>query len=154
MVLVVSDGENLRALDFEDFEARMRKLLARHYGEVSLQPARNPGGASRAVDDYFAGDFKALDAFPVADNGTAFQRLIWRQLRDIPAGSTSSYGALAARIGKPSASRAVGLANGANPISIAVPCHRLVGADGSLTGYAGGLARKRWLLLHEGALQN
>lgn len=151
-ILVVSDGECLRALDFEDFETRMHKLLARHYGEVSLKPARNPGGARRAVDDYFAGNFQALDAFPVANNGTAFQQLIWRELRAIPAGSTSSYGELAKRIGNPSASRAVGLANGANPIAIAVPCHRMIGANGSLTGYAGGLERKRWLLQHEGAV--
>lgn len=151
-VLVVSDGSHLRALDFHDYEARMQRLLARHYGEVTLQPARDPGGASAAVDAYFAGDFQALDAFPVATNGTAFQRMIWRHLREIRAGSTSSYGELAKRIGNPAASRAVGLANGANPIAIAVPCHRMIGANGALTGYAGGLPRKRWLLRHEGAL--
>ncbi|MCC6708871.1 MAG: methylated-DNA--[protein]-cysteine S-methyltransferase [Gammaproteobacteria bacterium] len=150
-VLVVSDGESLRALDFEDFEARMHKLLARHYGEVELLPGRNPGGARHALDAYFAGDFHALDRFPVATNGTAFQQLIWRELRAISAGTTSTYGELATRIGNPAASRAVGLANGANPIAIAVPCHRMLGANGNLTGYAGGLTRKRWLLRHEGA---
>lgn len=151
-VLVVSDGSHLRALDFHDYETRMQRLLARHYGEVTLRPARDPGGASRAVEAYFAGDFQALDAFPVATNGTAFQRMIWCHLREIRAGSTSSYGELAKRVGNPAGARAVGLANGANPIAIAVPCHRMIGANGSLTGYAGGLPRKRWLLRHEGAL--
>lgn len=151
-VLVVSDGECLRALDFEDYEARMCSLLARQYGEVELQAARDPGGASSAVDAYFAGEFQALDDFPVASNGTAFQQLVWRQLREIPRGTTRSYGELARRIGNPAASRAVGLANGSNPIAIAVPCHRVIGANGDLTGYAGGMERKRWLLMHEGAL--
>ena len=151
-VLVVSDGECLRALDFEDYEARMQNLLARQYDEVTLKPVRDPGGASRAVDAYFAGQFDALDSFPVASNGTAFQQLVWRQLRDIPCGTTLSYGELAKRIGNPAASRAVGLANGSNPIAIAVPCHRVIGANGDLTGYGGGMERKRWLLTHEGAL--
>ena len=150
-IMVVSDGEHLRALDFEDYETRMQTLLARHYGRVELQPARDPGGASRAVDAYFAGDFATLDALPVASNGTAFQQQVWQLLREIPRGTTSTYGELARRIGNPAASRAVGLANGSNPIAIAVPCHRVIGADGSLTGYAGGMERKRWLLVHEGA---
>ena len=151
-LLVVSDGEHLRALDFEDYETRMQVLLTRHYGQVELQTARDPGGASRAVDAYFSGDFAALEALPVATNGTAFQQQIWQQLREIPRGTTASYGELAIRIGNPAASRAVGLANGANPIAIAVPCHRVIGANGGLTGYAGGMERKRWLLMHEGAL--
>jgi len=151
-VLVVSDGECLRALDFEDYEHRMQSLLARQYGEVHLRAAQDPGGASRAVQAYFAGDFRALDVFPVASQGTAFQQLVWRTLRDIPCGATWSYGELARRIGNPAASRAVGLANGSNPIAIAVPCHRVIGTNGDLTGYGGGMERKRWLLMHEGAL--
>ena len=119
---------------------------------LSSQAARDPGGASRAVDAYFAGQFDALDSFPVASNGTAFQQLVWRQLRDIRCGTTLSYGELAKRIGNPAASRAVGLANGSNPIAIAVPCHRVIGRDGSLTGYAAGLPRKEALLKREGAL--
>jgi len=151
-VVVVSDGEHLRALDFEDYEARMHKLLARQYGEVTLQAQRDPGGASCAVEAYFSGQHEALEALPVASNGTAFQQQVWRYLREIPRGTTSTYGELARRIGNPAASRAVGLANGSNPIAIAVPCHRVIGANGDLTGYAGGMERKRWLLIHEGAL--
>ena len=151
-VLVVSDGECLRALDFDDYEPRMQQLLARQYGAVSLRPAADPGGASGAVTAYFAGQLDALDNFPVASQGSAFQQQVWRSLRDIPCGTTVSYGELAKRIGNPAASRAVGLANGANPIAIAVPCHRVIGANGDLTGYGGGMERKRWLLMHEGAL--
>jgi methylated-DNA-[protein]-cysteine S-methyltransferase len=90
-----------------------------------------------------------LDALPTEALGTAFQRACWSSLRQIPAGTTTSYGALAKALGKPAAMRAVGLANGANPIAVVVPCHRVVGSDGSLTGYGGGLERKRWLLAHE-----
>ena len=151
-VLVVSDGECLRALDFADYAPRMQQLLARQYGQVSLRPASDPGGASSAVDAYFAGKLNALDDFPVTSQGSAFQQQVWRGLRDIPCGTTISYGELAKRIGNPAASRAVGLANGANPIAIAVPCHRVIGANGNLTGYGGGMERKRWLLMHEGAL--
>lgn len=102
----------------------------------------------RELDAYFAG---ALARFtvPLRPEGTAFQHRVWRALAEIELGATSSYGALARRLGRPSASRAVGAANGRNPIAIVVPCHRVIGADGTLTGYAGGLERKRWLLAHE-----
>ena len=149
-ILLVSDGERLRALDFEDYEARMQRLLARHYGEVTLQPGRDASGAADALTAYFDGQLDALDALSVATGGSEFQRRVWAMLRTIPTGTTTTYGALARRLDRPTASRAVGLANGANPISIVVPCHRVVGANGSLTGYAGGLDRKRWLLRHEG----
>ena len=151
-VRVVTDGECLRALDFADYEQRMQTLLARHYGAVCLLEKRDPIGASRAVARYFAGELEALNAIPTATQGTDFQRAVWRSLCEIPAGTTISYGELARRIGKPAASRAVGLANGSNPIAIAVPCHRVIGANGDLTGYGGGMERKRWLLVHEGAL--
>jgi len=98
---------------------------------------------------YFRGDFAAIDGIEVQLRGTEFQRAVWAELREIPAGTTISYGTLAKRVGRPGASRAVGLANGSNPISIVVPCHRVIGANGSLTGYGGGLDRKRWLLAHE-----
>ncbi len=114
--------------------------------------ARSPDAvreAARALADYFAGDLDAIADLPTAANGTAFQLSVWAALRQIPVGETVSYGALAARIGRPKAVRAVGLANGANPIAIVVPCHRVIGADASLTGYGGGLHRKRWLLAHE-----
>jgi O-6-methylguanine DNA methyltransferase len=98
---------------------------------------------------YFAGDLSALDGVPVAPSGTPFQLAVWAALRAIPVGETASYSDIARVIGRPSAVRAVGAANGANPIGIVVPCHRVIGRDGSLTGYAGGLDRKRWLLRHE-----
>ena len=98
---------------------------------------------------YFAGDLALLDTIPVELNGTPFQKTVWTALRRIPCGSTISYAELARRIGEPRAVRAVGTANGANPVAVIVPCHRVIGADGSLTGYGGGLDRKRWLLAHE-----
>jgi methylated-DNA-[protein]-cysteine S-methyltransferase len=127
----------------------MHQLLRRYCGQYTVTEAKNPGGASRQLQAYFDGDLGALDDVPVRADGTAFQRLVWTALRQIPAGTTTTYGRLAARIGRPTAIRAVGLANGANPISIVVPCHRVIGADASLTGYGGGLARKEWLLRHE-----
>jgi methylated-DNA-[protein]-cysteine S-methyltransferase len=101
------------------------------------------------MEAYFAGNRAALDDLQTATNGTPFQRKVWAALRTIEAGETVSYGTLAVRIGQPTAARAVGLANGQNPIAIVVPCHRVIGADASLTGYGGGIERKRWLLAHE-----
>jgi methylated-DNA-[protein]-cysteine S-methyltransferase len=105
--------------------------------------------AARQLEEYFAGKRREFDV-PLRLSGTAFQQRVWQALTEIPYGETLSYGDLARRIGNPNASRAVGLANGRNPISILVPCHRVIGADGSLTGYGGGLERKQWLLAHEG----
>ncbi len=105
--------------------------------------------AVRQLDEYFAGRRRDFD-LPLRLRGTVFQQRVWRELCEIPYGETWSYGQLARRIDKPNASRAVGLANGRNPISILVPCHRVIGADGSLTGYGGGIERKQWLLAHEG----
>lgn len=103
----------------------------------------------RQLSEYFSGRRREFD-LPLRLEGTVFQQRVWRELCEIPYGETWSYGQLAKRIGKPGASRAVGLANGSNPISILVPCHRVIGADGSLTGYGGGIERKQWLLAHEG----
>ncbi len=100
------------------------------------------------LDEYFAGDRRSFD-LTLDPVGSVFQTKVWGALAGIPYGETTSYGRVAATIGSPSSSRAVGLANGQNPISIVVPCHRVVGADGSLTGYGGGLEAKRWLLAHE-----
>ena len=97
---------------------------------------------------YFAGELRVFD-LPLGAEGTGFQRLVWRALGTIPFGETRTYGAIAHAIGRPSASRAVGAANGRNPISIIVPCHRVIGASGELTGYAGGVEMKQWLLAHE-----
>jgi methylated-DNA-[protein]-cysteine S-methyltransferase len=112
---------------------------------------RAPAAIRNAIDDYFAGDLDAIDAIAVRLHGTQFQRQVWTALRDIPVGTTISYKELATRIGRPTATRAVGLANGSNPVAIVVPCHRVIGANGTLTGYGGGLDRKRWLLAHERA---
>jgi methylated-DNA-[protein]-cysteine S-methyltransferase len=111
--------------------------------------SRDPSGCTSALRAYFDGQLEAIDALVTDGEGTPFQRRVWRALRRIPAGSTCSYGELARTVGAPRASRAVGAANGANPIGLVVPCHRVIGSDGSLTGYGGGLERKRWLLAHE-----
>ena len=154
ILLIVTDAEaRLRALHWGESEHQMQRELRRHYGGASalLESAGHHSKAWAALEAYFAGDLRAIDKIPVAGAGTPFQRDVWAALRHIPAGATLSYGALAAKIGRPKAVRAVGLANGANPIAIFVPCHRVIGADASLTGYGGGLERKRWLLNHEGA---
>jgi methylated-DNA-[protein]-cysteine S-methyltransferase len=150
-ILLVCDGEAIRALDFEEFEPRFKRLLPRHCGDAEIIEGNAPRQITDAIRAYFAGDIRALDALPTATGGTEFQRSVWAGLRKIPAGKTWSYGELAKHIGKPKAMRAVGLANGGNPVAIVVPCHRVIGADGSLTGYGGGMPRKRWLLEHEGA---
>ena len=153
IAIVADDGGRLRALDWTDHDASLRRSLRQHYGEhgYSLTPAPNPAGLTTAMRSYLAGQLTAIDDLPVATGGTEFQRLVWRALRQIPCGETISYGELARRIGRPAAVRAVGLANGTNPISIVVPCHRVIGSNGSLTGYGGGIERKRWLLAHERA---
>lgn len=148
-LLLATDGEVLRALDFHDDVPRMRKLLHVHYGEVELVETQAPGPLAAKLQAYFEGDAAALADVPVATAGTPFQRAVWDALRAVPFGATVSYGALAARLGRPGASRAVGLANGRNPVAIVVPCHRVIGAGGALTGFGGGLPRKRWLLAHE-----
>ena len=149
-ILLVSDGEAIRALDFEDYEPRFRKLLRRHCGDAEPVEGKVPRRFSDAIQAYFRGDIDSIDKLPTATDGTPFQRKVWAGLRKIPAGRTWSYSDLAAHVGRPSARRAVGLANGSNPIALVVPCHRVIGADGSLTGYGGGMSRKRWLLRHEG----
>ena len=149
-MLVATDAEGaVRALDFHDYEARFLRLLGRHYGEVVLVPGPAPEAVRQASAAYFSGDLSAFDGVPVKTGGTDFQRAVWRALRTIPAGETWTYGRLAQAVGSPKAVRAVGLANGVNPIAIIVPCHRVIGANGTLTGYAGGIERKRWLLAHE-----
>jgi methylated-DNA-[protein]-cysteine S-methyltransferase len=153
MILIADKDGNLRVIDWTDHEARMFKFLERHYGKgkFKLTPARNPGNLSQAISRYFHGDLTAIDNLPTKTNGTPFQRQVWQALREIPLGTTISYGELAKRIGRPKAVRAVGLANGSNPVGVIVPCHRVIGSNGSLTGYGGGLPRKQWLLEHEGA---
>jgi methylated-DNA-[protein]-cysteine S-methyltransferase len=152
--LLADSSGRLHALGWFDGHDRMANVLAayraRHGGE--LENADNPNGLTAALRSYFAGDLDAIRDLPVDFHGTEFQRAVWSALRTIPCGETWSYGALARRIGRPSAVRAVGLANGSNPVGIVVPCHRVIGSNGTLTGYGGGLERKRWLLEHESAL--
>ena len=155
-LLIVADREgNLRATFWTDHEEELRAVLERYYPSkrVELEPASDPHGVTSAIRAYFAGDLHAIDTLPVEMGGTAFQREVWRALRLIPCGTTISYAELARRIGRPAAVRAVGLANGANPVGVVVPCHRVIGSDGSLTGYGGGIERKRWLLDHERQLR-
>lgn len=148
IALLVTDAEGaLRALDWEDYEHRMRELLRLHHGAVDLHDQPAPTEMRRAL---FEGDLGQLSAIAWRIAGTPFQQKVWTALAKIPVGTTMSYGALAARIDTPKAIRAVGHANGSNPISVVLPCHRLIGADGSLVKYGGGIERKRWLLRHEG----
>ena len=153
MMLVVDDAGRLRVAFFTDDEARVRRQLDKLYGAEGsvVEHARNPHGLTDTMARYFAGELHAIDEIPVESGGTQFQREVWQALRRIPCGATTSYGKLAQQIGRPDAVRAVGHANGTNPIAVVVPCHRVIGANGSLTGYGGGIERKRWLLNHESA---
>ncbi len=143
-LLLTSDGTALTGLYMEP--SRKAQCIDGWIEDVTVAPL---SAAVRQLTEYFDGTRREFD-LPLRLQGTVFQQRVWRQLTEIPYGQTWSYGQLARRIDKPSASRAVGLANGRNPISILVPCHRVIGADGSLTGYGGGIERKRWLLVHEG----
>jgi methylated-DNA-[protein]-cysteine S-methyltransferase len=150
--LVVTDEAGaVRAFNWTDYEARMLGWLKRHYPKAPLKEGRGPDSVRRAFQRYLSGEPAALEGLAWRASGTPFQLKVWETLCTIPAGETLSYAGLAERIGRPSAVRAVGLANGANPISLVVPCHRVIGANGALTGYGGGLPRKHWLLAHEGA---
>lgn len=151
MVIVTDCEGNLRATFWTDREMHLPEALRRQYGGngFTLEAAINPHGLTSAMARYFAGDVTAIDSLPVQTGGTAFQREVWGALREIACGTTLSYAKLAERIGRPKAVRAVGLANGSNPAGVVVPCHRVIGSDGSLTGYGGGIERKRWLLEHE-----
>jgi methylated-DNA-[protein]-cysteine S-methyltransferase len=152
---IVSDGEgNLRATIWRERDRRLEETLQLQYGKngFTLEKSGKRNGLAEAVRRYFAGELRVIDTLPVQMAGTEFQREVWGALREIPCGTTVSYMELARRIGRPKAVRAVGLANGSNPVGVVVPCHRVIGADGSLTGYGGGIERKRWLLEHEGAL--
>jgi methylated-DNA-[protein]-cysteine S-methyltransferase len=151
IALVVTDADGvLRAFDWEDHARRVKELLRLQYGAVQLKDARAPRAVRSALSRYFKGDLTALTTIEWRVAGTPFQQKVWKALPKIPAGTTMTYGALAARLGSPNATRAVGHANGSNPISVVIPCHRLIGANGALVKYGSGLERKRWLLRHEG----
>jgi methylated-DNA-[protein]-cysteine S-methyltransferase len=152
VMVLISDGNSLCSLDFADFEVRMLRLLHNRYPSFELVEKIDPLGFSTKIRAYLGGDFTSLDHIPVNSGGTEFQQQVWQMLQTIPLGKTISYGELATKIGKPTAARAVGMANSLNPVAIVVPCHRVIGAKAKLTGYAGGLDRKQWLLQHEGVV--
>lgn len=151
MILVARDGV-LLLLEFEDATGRMEREMKLRFKGHELQHTENPFCLSQIMQDYFAGNISAIDNILTDGGGTSFEKQVWAELRKIPSGSTVSYGSIARKLGDINMSRAVGTANGRNPIAIVVPCHRVIGADGSMTGYGGGIARKEWLLRHEGAL--
>jgi len=149
---VVADAEGrLRVLEFHDQPRRLASALRLHHRGRAVESGAAPAAVRDGLEAYFAGELAALKAIPRTIGGTAFQRQVWNALVEIPPGETTSYARLAERIGRPAAVRAVGAANGANPIAVVVPCHRVIGTGGALTGYGGGVERKRWLLAHEGA---
>jgi len=151
-MLVAHAAGTLVALDFDEQAGRLRAHLQRRYARCSVVAGDPDPNANRCLQAYFEGNVGALAAVKVNLAGTAFQQRVWAALQAIPPGETTSYAALARRIGAPRAVRATGRANALNPVSLVVPCHRVIGSDGSLTGYAGGIERKRWLLRHEGAM--
>ncbi|HFZ8993358.1 TPA: methylated-DNA--[protein]-cysteine S-methyltransferase [Citrobacter freundii] len=152
--VICDEQYQLRAVEWEEYSDRMEQLLNLHYRAQGYQRTgvKNPGGLSDMLNDYFAGNLSIIDTLPTATAGTPFQREVWQVLRTIPCGQVMHYGQLAEKLGRPGAARAVGAANGSNPVSIVVPCHRVIGRNGTMTGYAGGVQRKEWLLRHEGYL--
>jgi methylated-DNA-[protein]-cysteine S-methyltransferase len=149
-ILLAGTPDALCVLDFGDCRSRMDRLLGRHWPGVELEPKPDFGGFKERIEAYLDGDLEALITVRTDSKGTAFEEQVWSCLRTITPGAAVSYGELAVRIGRSGAARAVGRANSLNPIALVVPCHRVIGADGGLTGYAGGLERKKWLLAHEG----
>ena len=156
LLLVVDDAGAIHALDYADHRARLHRLLRQlHEGEFELaEGSAAPHAVADALRRYFDGDLAAIEALPVATLGDSLQRKVWAALRRIPAGRTTSYGELAKQLGfdDPRAAIDIGAANGSNPVSIVVPCHRVIGRNGQLKGYAGGVLRKQRLLEHEGAV--
>jgi len=152
--LVTDEQEQVRALDFPEYQSRLQRLLREHYGKYELIEAPAPASIAAALRRYFEGDLTALNHIVTATAGSDLQRQVWDALRRLPVGRTMSYGELARSLGfqDPRAAIDVGAANGANPIAIIVPCHRVIASNGELKGYAGGVHRKRWLLEHEGAI--
>lgn len=152
--VICDEQYHLRAVEWEEHSNRMEELLNIHYRAEGYErlAASNPNGLSQKLADYFSGDLSVIESLPTATAGTPFQRQVWQALRTIPCGQVMHYGQLADILGRPGAARAVGAANGSNPVSIVVPCHRVIGRNGTMTGYAGGVGRKEWLLRHEGYL--
>ena len=139
------------AVTFSDHWPEQVRWLERRFGRITFRPSTDPAGIIGALGAYFRGNLGAFEGIELDAGGTPFQASVWAELLKVPAGRTTSYGELASAIGSPKAARAVGAANGQNPIVIVIPCHRAIGRDRRLVGYGGGLDRKRWLLHHEGA---
>jgi methylated-DNA-[protein]-cysteine S-methyltransferase len=147
---IAAHGPRVCLVHFGALSARLRSTLGSWYPGSPIEHRSDPGGAVKVLERYFRGDLESLDEIDIDLHGTRFQQRVWMALRSVKAGTTLSYAGLADRVGSPSAVRAVGAANGANPVAVVLPCHRIIGSNGSLTGYGGGLDRKRWLLDHEG----
>ncbi len=151
-IAIVTQNDTLVLLDFNDNQARIDKLLQRRFGQYQKQRAENSVDIAKRLDDYFNGDPLAFQGLNYLTEGSEFQQAVWENLRKIPWGSTISYAQLASNIGKPKAVRAVANANANNPLAIITPCHRVIGKNGTMRGYAGGEDRKVWLLKHEGVI--
>ena len=154
-ITCIFSKNGLTFLDFSDGIDRKKRILEKNFGKKvsdSIESKADHLNIREALDKYFNGDFSAFQVMPLDFHGTVFQKLVWNYLLTIPAGETRSYQDIARALECPKGSQAIGRANGSNPISIIAPCHRVIGKDGSLTGYAGGLDRKLFLLRHEGAL--
>jgi methylated-DNA-[protein]-cysteine S-methyltransferase len=147
---VAARGSKVCLVHFGKASSYVSTLLSKWYPGVQVTHAKDAGGARDVLTRYFDGDLRSLDEIEVELHGTEFQQRVWTALRSVPAGTTASNSELARRVGAPAAVRAVGAANGSNPVAVVLPCHRIIGSNGSLTGYGGGLHRKRWLLNHEG----
>jgi methylated-DNA-[protein]-cysteine S-methyltransferase len=147
---VAACGPRVCLVHFGPIDRYVRASLGNWYPDDPIEAHDDPAGAVSVLERYFRGDLGSLDEIEVELHGTPFQQRVWNALRTVREGTTLSYAKLADRVGAPSAVRAVGAANGANPVAVVLPCHRIIGSDGSLTGYGGGLDRKRWLLAHEG----
>ena len=151
-LLLADRTGRLAGFDFENRTDHLLTRMRRSWGPDAIVEGAAPAALCQALDAYFTGELQTLDTIDCVLRGTPFQQRVWAALRKIPAGQTTTYAALAERIGAARAVRATGAANGANPIAVVIPCHRVIGSGGGLTGYGGGLERKRWLLEHEGAL--
>jgi methylated-DNA-[protein]-cysteine S-methyltransferase len=151
LTLASHDGR-VCLLHFGDADPAVHRTLRGWYPADAIEEHPDPAGAATRLGRYFAGQLDAVDGIEVELNGTVFQKRVWNALLTVRAGRTAAYTEIARAIGAPSAIRAVGAANGANPVAVIVPCHRIIGSNGRLTGYGGGLDRKRWLLEHEGRL--
>jgi methylated-DNA-[protein]-cysteine S-methyltransferase len=149
-ILVLARDGKLVGLSFDDSSGWGERDIERRFPDCKILPTDNPCGFSNHLKAYFSGNVAAIEDIPTEAEGSPFEMRVWAELKRIPPGTTASYGEIAKRVGDKDAARAVGIANNRNPIAIVVPCHRVIGADGTLVGYGGGLERKSWLLRHEG----